>query len=65
MRKRKPPPPDTRPDWRDQNLKIWIAHLRRWVTPEQMQASAQRGVNSLYTPDWRNDPTYNLRRRKP
>lgn len=62
MPRRRPLPPDTRPDWRNPNLRIWVSRVNRWVTPEEMQRAAQKGVANLFVPPWNQDPTYNLRK---
>lgn len=70
---RRKPPPDLRPSWRDPNMPVLLTctnqdtgqnYLREY-TPERAQyAFAWRMENGTnLVPDWRNDPTYHMRRR--
>lgn len=62
---RRRPPPDTRPDWRDPNMPV-LAQTKRglevWDAERFRQAIAGR-LAICTEPDWRHDPTYNLRRK--
>lgn len=60
----KRPKPDLRPSWRDPNLKIWVGRVNRWVTKEEMQRSAQKGVQNPFAPSYDRDPTYDLKAKK-
>jgi len=64
MPRRKSLPPDTRPDWRDPNMPIWVSRVNRWVAPEEMQRSAQKGIASGSEYLWRDDPTYNMKAKR-
>lgn len=69
---RRKPYIDTRPDWRDPNMKVhalaYDNYNQKWVwltlTPEERQAYAQYEMEALSAPHWSHDPTYNLRRKK-
>jgi hypothetical protein len=72
MRRPKPFPPDTRPDWRDPAMPVCREYvmgdgsIRRLVDPAFEQSyRAHRLSLPQPIPDWRTDPTYNLRKPKP
>ena len=64
-RRRQPPQPDTRPRWDDPDLRMYGTksglgypeHIISKLCAEQMARP------SLVKLHWRNDPTYNMRRR--
>lgn len=62
----KRPPPDTRPDWRDPDMPVLVCTksdgLIQWE-PERFQRAVAGRLAICTEPDWRNDPTYNLRRK--
>lgn len=55
---------DLRPDWRDPNMPLWVSRVNRWVTPEEMQRAAQKGMRMNSPPKYDKDPTYFLAERK-
>ena len=57
----KRPKPDHRLSWRDPKLPVF-AKGKYWPK-EAMERSAQLGL-AKDNPSWKNDPTYNLRRKK-
>jgi len=59
--KRKPPL-DTRPDWRDPNLPVYGKSGRAIDYHKQEEVAKMRLVSSR-EPTWRNDPTYNMRKK--
>lgn len=63
--RRRPQPPDTRPDWRDPNMPCFEHSKSRgmveFTAEEKTQISSQR--LQFNAPNWRDDPTYNLRRK--
>jgi hypothetical protein len=63
MPRRQPPTPDTRLDWRDLNMPV-LGKSGRPIPHEKMQLRAQMCVNNVSDeyPNWRKDPTYNLRK---
>lgn len=64
MPKRKPPQPDTRLNWRDPNMPV-LGKSGRPIPHEKMVLKAQMALEICFEPDWRFDPTYNLRKDKP
>lgn len=62
--KRQPPRPDTRLDWRDPNMPV-LGKSGRPIPHEKMALKAQLAMEITDEPKWRDDPTYNLNRRKP
>jgi hypothetical protein len=66
MRRRKSPTIDSRPDWRDPNMPCLVstksAGMTEWA-PERLQRVSAARLNLTIEPDWRNDPTYNMRRK--
>lgn len=69
MRKRKLPP-DTRPDWRDPNMPLTRNYLmgdgsrKTNVDPEYERRFREMLVATSTEPSWRQDPTYNMRRKR-
>lgn len=61
--RRKPPPPDTRLDWRDPDMPVLGASGKAYP-PEKMQAVRQMKLAYSEEPIWKKDPTYDLRRKK-
>lgn len=55
-------PPDNRLDWRDPNMPI-EGKTKQHPPELRVKASRLSLANSI-EPTWRNDPTYNLRRRR-
>lgn len=57
--------PDTRPDWRDPNMPCYEHSKSRGMI--EFTAEQKTGISTqrlqLPAPNWRNDPTYNLRRK--
>lgn len=58
--KRKPKP-DTRPRWND-NLKIY--YRGQYYSSEEWQEMCTRALQYSTDPNYKNDPTYNLRKKK-
>lgn len=61
--KRKPLLPDTRPKSTDPNLPVY-GKSGRAIDPEKMVLKARIGLAISTEPEYRDDPTYNLRKRK-
>ena len=61
--KRQPPTPDTRFDWRDPNMPV-LGKSGRPIPHEKMVVKANLALELSNEPTWRNDPTYNLAKRK-
>jgi hypothetical protein len=61
--KRQPPKPDRRLDWRDPDMPV-LGKSGNLIDHRKMELKAKMAMTSAAEPDWRNDPTYNLRRRK-
>ena len=73
MRRRRKPPPDNRPDWRDPEMPIVLAGTLGPIvcTPtEATEIFKDRVAQMTATQDknpqlyWRTDPTYNMRKKK-
>lgn len=68
MPRRRKLPPDTRPDWRDPAMPLCrnytFANGRKVteVPPEFEQEWRQICMQRNSMPEWRDDPTYNLRK---
>lgn len=67
--KRRQPPPDTRPDWRDPDMPV-LMHRKSTgkldaVAPAIATKVAKYRVENDPVPSWRNDPTYHMRKPKP
>lgn len=68
MRRRRLPP-DTRPDWRDPQMPVIRDYLlgngtrKRIVDPEYESQWRSICMEINTHPTWRNDPTYNMRRK--
>lgn len=61
--KRKPLPTDLRPRSTDPNLPVY-GKSGRPIDPEKMVIKARMTLATSDVPNWRNDPTYNLRKKK-
>ena len=65
--KRRRPPPDLRPDWRDLDMPVLVSTksqgMTEW-TPERVQKVALHRLQFADESNWRDDPTYNLRKPK-
>lgn len=65
------PRPDTRPDWRDPDMPVLREYrmangrLVTEIDPEYERRYREFKLHDAIAPTFRNDPTYNLRRRKP
>lgn len=63
-------PPDTRPSWRDpampvmRDYKFANGQHKTVVDPEYERRYHEMLIEKCLEPDWKNDPTYNLRRGK-
>lgn len=67
------PPPDNRLDWRDPEMPVWRNYKMRdgstkgWVDPDYERRFREHRMEVSQVmqdvPDWRSDPTYNLRRK--
>lgn len=55
-------PPDTRPRWNDPNLKV--LYRGRYYSDEEYKALCERAIATDMTPNWKQDKTYNLKRKK-
>lgn len=66
----KRPRPDTRLDWRDPNMLLRRDYLMAdgkridFIPPDYEQRYRTHLLTSTYQPTWRDDPTYNMRRKK-
>ncbi len=66
MPRRKPLPPDTRPNWRDPAMPVLVDLKFKGLTPwhpERFQRAVAGRLAICTEPDWKNDPTYHLRRK--
>ena len=54
--------PDTRLDWRDPNMPV-IGKSGRLIDHKKMELKAQMAMVSANEPTWRNDPTYNMKKK--
>lgn len=63
MPRRKPLPPDLRPKSTDPNLPVY-GKSGRAIDPDKMVIKAKMTLATSEEPSWRDDPTYNLRKRK-
>lgn len=67
---RRMPSPDLRPSWKDPNLPVirdyrFSDGRRMWVVdPSYEQRYREYLMSSAATPSYRNDPTYEMRRKK-
>ena len=68
MPRRKPLPPDDRPNWRDPNLPCIRDYIMRngerktEIDPDYEHRYRQFQIETSPHTEWRNDPTYNLRK---
>ena len=54
-----------RPDWRDPDMPVLCCHKTKGlvaVDPEYARGMAQYKLRTNPVPDWRRDPTYDLKR---
>ena len=71
MPRRRPLPPDTRPHWSDPNLPCVRRYtmpdgtIRTAVDPDYERRYREYLVSTDTRPDYKTDPTYNLRKDKP
>lgn len=63
MPRRKPLPPDTRLDWRDPSMPV-IGKSGRPIDHNKMNLRARMVIDNVDPryPNWKIDPTYNLRK---
>lgn len=61
MPRRKPLPPDTRLSWRDPNMPL--IRKGREIDHKKMEIYAKLAIERSPEPNWRNDPTYNMRKK--
>lgn len=61
MPRRRPLPPDTRLDWRDPEMPV-LGKSGRPIPHEKMVLKATMALELSIEPNYRNDPTYNLRK---
>ena len=59
----KRPRPDLRPSWQDPDLPVF-GKSGKAINPEKMVLKAQMTLVTSQAPNWKNDPTYELRKRK-
>lgn len=59
---RQRPKPDNRLDWRDPEMPV-LGKSGREIDHRKMEQRAQMGLVMAREPSWRDDPTYNLRRK--
>lgn len=68
--RRRPFLPDNRPDWRDPNMPLVRNYrmangtVKELVEPEYEQRYREHMISASMAPNYKHDPTYNLRRRK-
>lgn len=55
-------PPDTRPNWRDPECPV-VGKSGKLIDYHKMELRAKMNMENPIVPNWRNDPTYNLRRK--
>jgi len=67
MKRKRQPTPDTRLNWRDPNMPVYRQRRSTgetvMVQPATSVKVSQYGLEHAGEPTWRNDPTYNLKRR--
>lgn len=62
--------PDTRFNWRDPNMPVMRDYVMRdgsrknVIDPDYEHRYREHMMNAAPHPNWRSDPTYNLRKRK-
>lgn len=61
--KRQPPRPDTRLNWRDPEMPV-LGKSGRPIDHRKMELKAQMALEMSREPNWRNDPTYHMRKKK-
>lgn len=57
----KPPHPDTRPDWRDPNMKCWF-NRQEYVSSKRASELHRISLHISIDPWWDEDPTYDLKK---
>lgn len=62
MVKRKPPLPDDRLDWRDPDMPV-LGKSGKSIDHTLMTVKANMAMAGAKEPYWKNDPTYNLRKK--
>lgn len=64
MPRRKPLPPDTRPDWRDPNMPVLVSTKRGMESwhPDRLKHAMKMRLHLSREPHFTADPTYNLRK---
>lgn len=60
--KRKSPSLDNRLDWRDPSMPV-LGKSGRPIDYKKMEQKAQMALMTSFEPTFRNDPTYNLRKK--
>ncbi len=58
-------PPDNRPDWRDPNMPVYVSTRSQGMVqwdPARLQRAMAAKIALSDEPDWRDDPTYNLKK---
>lgn len=67
-KRRRPPPPDTRPNWRDPNLpcirdyRMGNGERKIEIDPDYEHRYRAHMMEAAPHPSWRNDPTYNMKK---
>jgi hypothetical protein len=62
----KRPKPDNRPDWRDPNMPVLVQSKSQgqiYIEPERWARVCNARLAMSSEPTFKNDPTYNLRRK--
>ena len=57
------PKPDKRLDWRSKNMPV-LGRSGKPIDPIKQQQVSQFRLAATDEPSWRNDPTYNIRRKR-
>jgi len=60
--KRQPPKPDHRLSWRDPSMPV-LGKSGRPIPHEKMVVKANLALELSKEPTWRNDPTYDMKRK--
>lgn len=62
------PRPDTRPSWRDLDMPVLVAMSDTGelepFPPDEVQAANKVWLENNTEPYWKDDPTYNLKRKR-
>jgi hypothetical protein len=67
MTRRRHQKPVNRPDWRDESMPVLAQHKMRGLVPVTPQFAHDMAAYKLAhdaVPNWRDDPTYDLRRKQ-